>query len=32
VQVAEEILRRELRDEDQQTIIRRYIARIGELN
>jgi F-type H+-transporting ATPase subunit b len=32
VQIAEEILRRELRDEDQQAIVRRYIARIGELN
>ena len=32
VQVAEDILRRELRDEDQQAIVRRYIARIGELN
>ena len=32
VQIAEDILRRELRDEDQQAIIRRYIARIGELN
>jgi len=32
VQIAEEILRGELRDEDQQAIIRRYIARIGELN
>ena len=32
VQVAEEILRRELLDEDQQAIVRRYIARIGELN
>jgi F-type H+-transporting ATPase subunit b len=32
VQIAEDILRRELRDEDQQAIVRRYIARIGELN
>jgi F-type H+-transporting ATPase subunit b len=32
VQIAEEILQRELRDEDQQAIVRRYIARIGELN
>lgn len=32
VQIAEEILRHELRDEDQQAIVRRYIARIGELN
>jgi F-type H+-transporting ATPase subunit b len=32
VQIAEDILRRELRDEDQQAIIRRYISRIGELN
>ncbi len=32
VQIAEEILRRELRDEDHQAIVRRYIARIGELN
>jgi F-type H+-transporting ATPase subunit b len=32
VQIAEEILRGELRDEDQQAIVRRYIARIGELN
>jgi F-type H+-transporting ATPase subunit b len=32
VQVAEDILRRELRDADQQAIVRRYIARIGELN
>jgi F-type H+-transporting ATPase subunit b len=32
VQIAEEILRRELHDEDQQAIVRRYIARIGELN
>jgi F-type H+-transporting ATPase subunit b len=32
VQIAEEILRRELRDEDQQAIVRRYITRIGELN
>jgi F-type H+-transporting ATPase subunit b len=32
VQIAEEILRREVRDEDNQAIIRQYIARIGELN
>jgi F-type H+-transporting ATPase subunit b len=32
VQIAEEILRHELRDEDQQAIMRRYITRIGELN
>jgi F-type H+-transporting ATPase subunit b len=32
VQIAEDILRRELHDEDQQAIVRRYIARIGELN
>jgi F-type H+-transporting ATPase subunit b len=32
VQIAEEILQRELRDADQQAIVRRYIARIGELN
>jgi F-type H+-transporting ATPase subunit b len=32
VQIAEEILRHELRDEDQQAIVRRYITRIGELN
>jgi F0F1-type ATP synthase membrane subunit b/b' len=32
VQIAEDILRGELRDEDQQAIVRRYIARIGELN
>ena len=32
VQVAEEILRREVRDADHQSIVRRYIARIGELN
>jgi F-type H+-transporting ATPase subunit b len=32
VQIAEDILRRELRDADQQAIVRRYIARIGELN
>jgi len=32
VQVAEEILRRELRDEDHQALVRKYIARIGELN
>jgi F-type H+-transporting ATPase subunit b len=32
VQIAEEILRGELREEDQQAIVRRYIARIGELN
>jgi F-type H+-transporting ATPase subunit b len=32
VQIAEDILRRELDDEDQQAIVRRYIARIGELN
>jgi F-type H+-transporting ATPase subunit b len=32
VQIAEDILRRELRDEDQQAIVRRYIARMGELN
>jgi F-type H+-transporting ATPase subunit b len=32
VQIAEEILRRELHDEDHQAIVRRYIARIGELN
>ena len=32
VQIAEEILRREVRDEDNQAIVRRYIARIGELN
>jgi F-type H+-transporting ATPase subunit b len=32
VQIAEEILRQELRDEDQQAIVRRYITRIGELN
>jgi F-type H+-transporting ATPase subunit b len=32
VQIAEEILRREVRDEDNQAMVRRYIARIGELN
>jgi len=32
VQIAEEILRQEVRDEDNQAIVRRYIARIGELN
>jgi F-type H+-transporting ATPase subunit b len=32
VQIAEEILQREVRDEDNQAIVRRYIARIGELN
>lgn len=32
VQIAEEILRREVRDVDNQAIVRRYIARIGELN
>lgn len=32
VQVAEGILRRELRDEDHQALVRKYIARIGELN
>lgn len=32
VQIAEDILRREVRDEDNQAIIRRYIARIGEQN
>jgi F-type H+-transporting ATPase subunit b len=32
VQIAEDILRRELHDEDQQAIVRRYIARLGELN
>lgn len=32
VQIAEEILRHELHDEDQQAIVRRYITRIGELN
>jgi F-type H+-transporting ATPase subunit b len=32
VQIAEDILRRELHDADQQAIVRRYIARIGELN
>jgi F-type H+-transporting ATPase subunit b len=32
VQIAEDILRREVREEDNQAIVRRYIARIGELN
>ncbi len=32
VQVAEEILRREVRDEDHQALVRRYIARLGERN
>jgi F-type H+-transporting ATPase subunit b len=32
VQIAEDILRREVRDEDNQALVRRYIARIGELN
>lgn len=32
VQVAEEILRRELRDEDHQALVRRYIVRMGESN
>jgi F-type H+-transporting ATPase subunit b len=32
VQIAEDILRREVHDEDNQAIVRRYIARIGELN
>jgi F-type H+-transporting ATPase subunit b len=32
VQIAEEILQREVRDADNQAIVRRYIARIGELN
>jgi F-type H+-transporting ATPase subunit b len=32
VQIAEDILQREVRDEDNQAIVRRYIARIGELN
>ena len=32
VQIAEDILRREVRDEDNQALVRRYIGRIGELN
>ena len=32
VQIAEEILQREVREADNQAIVRRYIARIGELN
>jgi F-type H+-transporting ATPase subunit b len=32
VQIAEEILQREVRDEDNQALVRRYISRIGELN
>jgi F-type H+-transporting ATPase subunit b len=32
VQIAEDILQREVREEDNQAIVRRYIARIGELN
>ena len=32
VQIAEEILRREVHDEDNQALVRRYIAQIGELN
>jgi F-type H+-transporting ATPase subunit b len=32
VQIAEEMLRHELRDDDQQAIVRRYITRLGELN
>ena len=32
VQVAEEILRREVREAEHQALVRKYIARIGELN
>ena len=32
VQIAEEMLQREVREADNQAIVRRYIARIGELN
>jgi F-type H+-transporting ATPase subunit b len=32
VQLAEEILRQEVHDTEHQALVRRYIARIGELN